>query len=197
MFHWGREQKILKSRQLSAVQQHFFFRLSSFFPAGEKIERPRTFLPCHPPPPASTKITLPGYMQQFDQTAQDFKPSGSWFKVTWCWLIDRMTQRRVKGRAERMWWHLSSVQCAKHSTSLPFQSKANWHLWVYVVSAWVLPVRGGQEVGCSVPDSAGPRWHGCCRPVWDRGGQIIESEIEMPELIHLKHDCGWNQRQVK
>lgn len=28
-----------------------------------------------------------------------------------------------------------------------------------------LPVRGGWEADCSVPDSAARRWHGCCRPV--------------------------------
>lgn len=93
----------------------FLFQIKHLFsPAGEVKERPRTFLPCHPPPPNPSTI-LPHLhaivCTLWGITAQEFKPLCSWFRAMGGWCIDRMTQRRRKGHAGWMWWHLCSFEC--------------------------------------------------------------------------------------
>lgn len=160
---------MLKTRQLNTFQQHFFFRLSSF---PQQVKRKKgqehSFHVTHPPPTSST--ILPIYMQSFKvregrrhRTSSHDGRDSKWWEagVSTVWH-----KRRVKGHAG---WDVVAFTHAGPVTS------ALKHTDGCIVMASALPVRGGQEVDCSVPDSAGHHWHGCCKPA-GKSGETLKWE---------------------
>lgn len=86
-------------------------------------------------------------------------------------------------------------------TSGPKHSNSNR----YIVMAEALPVHGGQEVDCSVHDSAARHLHGCCRPVGKSVDKLKCEEKDWSDIVHTYHQklvsngvkaCRWTWKCI-
>lgn len=144
---------------MSSDLQHFILRLTSFPPAGKEKEKPRTFLPCHPPlPHSSTALHI--YMQILEL----FEEKALWTPDSA--VIDCREAGGVAVKKERSrWMGVLALEPALSTTHVHFCSRAPF-------AFEDIPVRGGWAADCSEPDSAARRSHGCCRPGREGGDEF-------------------------